>query len=150
MSKILPGEGTTLQIKVAATFVTIGGVTEIDGPEVTLAAIKSTILNANRHGYRRSRLPDFGKLSIKGFFDPNDSADVHQLLYSKLATPATDDVDDQWKLVFNDGQVVPAHATFDGFLTKFKLSNEKIEENLMFESEIQVNTAFVFTEGAAT
>jgi hypothetical protein len=144
-----PGEGTILMLKIASTFTEIAEVHEIDGPEMTVAAIAKTALTSPHKRYRSSRQPDPGTISLKLYFDPNDTTDVHQLLYSKVAQPNT--VNDDFKLVFVDDMTVPAHALFSGFFTKFKLTGMTTEDaNLEAECEIQLDSLPVFTEGAAS
>src|SRR4051812_27154452 len=106
MATTRPGEGTLLQIKVSTVYTTLGLMEEIDGPEVTAAAVKKTTLADAIHKYRKSRQADPGKISFKLQFDPDDA--TQQLIYDHLT--AANQADDDFKIVFADDQVVPANC----------------------------------------
>jgi hypothetical protein len=142
----LPGEGSKLYLKVAATFVVIGGLEEFDGFEVSAAAVKTSVLSGTTHTYRKSRMIDPGTMTAKIQVDPNDTQ--HALIYTKVTeTGAT--TPDEFKIEVVDDNTTPANFTFFGFFTKYKLTGEKIEENLIAELEIQLTSLPVPTAGVA-
>lgn len=144
----LAGEGVKLQISIASTFTDIANIVEIDGPELTVNAVKRTSMTDAYHKTRPSTKPELGKVTLKIQLTPNDTT-THSLLLGRAATPGT--VDD-WKIVFPDGQVVPAHVTFSGFVSKVKSTGMKAEseEQVTGEFEIQLTSVPVYTAGAAT
>lgn len=139
----IPGEGTQIQIKITTTYTDVGRVEEIDGFEVAVEEVKKSHLLSVIHEYRPSHIPDPGTISFKVQLDPNNT--VHQTLYAHASVPGT--IDD-WKVIFPDGMTTPANATFSGFIKKFKLTGEKIEENLMAELDVRLTSIPVMTAGA--
>lgn len=142
MSNTIAGEGTLLQFK-NSTFVTVGRVEEIDGPEGKVTSVKKTHTASTIQEYRPGKKPDMGTLTFKFQLDPADT--VHAILKGRVDTPGT--VDD-WKLIYNDGQTTPASSTFSGFVTKYKQTGMGADEkNLMGELEVQLTTVTTFVAG---
>jgi hypothetical protein len=107
------GLGTILQAKISGTFTTIGQRMEIDGPDNSVGTKETTDLDSLAVE-RRATLPDGGELSIKVWFDPNDS--THATLAGWVSSPPA--VTPSWKLIF---PTTPTKSyPFDGVLTGFK------------------------------
>lgn len=138
----IPGEGTIIQIKISGAYTDVGTVEEIDGFEVAVEEVKKTHLQSVIHEYRPSLIPDPGTFSLKIQLDPNHA--VHQALYANASVPGT--IDD-WKMIFVDGKTTPANATFLGFIKKYKVTGQKVEENLMAEIEVRLTSLPVMTAG---
>jgi hypothetical protein len=142
----LPGEGTLLQMKVSTTYTTIANVDEVDGFEISADAIDKFGLGDVLKKRRKSLMIDPGELSLKMRVDPNLA--LHQSIYDK--TIASDPAaDDDFKIIFKDGNTTPAFVTFTGFFTKYKLTGMKEGENVVVESTIQVNSVPDFTDGTS-
>lgn len=140
---VTPGEGTQFQWKAGgAAFVALGKVEEIDGIESSVASIKKTHLGSTLHEKRPSRIGDPGKVSGKILFNPSDPNLA--IIYSRLTSPGPID---SFKVTFNDGDTTPANATFDGFFTKWKVTDIKVESNILADFEIELTDFPVYTAG---
>jgi hypothetical protein len=131
-----PGEGTLLQVSISS-------VVEIDGPGVMVEAIDKTTLAGPLIITRPSLFPEPDKLTLKLFFDPNDTV-TQQLFVTDISTPKAVQA---YKLVFNDQNTTHAIATFSGFIVSFKLNGLKVKSNLGADIEIQQTTLITFTAG---
>jgi hypothetical protein len=140
---LLPGEGTSLKIKIAAVMTQIGLVTEVDGPSMDIAAVPTTYLLSPLHTNRPSRLPKPDKCSFKLWFDPND-ATVQSIFVTRMSTPG---VIDDFQIDFNDGNTTRSMCTFSAFVSKFKVAGIKVEENIQADIELMLTTIPIFTAG---
>ena len=140
----IPGEGTIFQVKVSTVYTTIAQVTEVDGPEMLVAAIDKTNLLSALKLSRGSKLPDPSKVSIKILFDVNDTVSQNLIWGDLNSTPGTSR---DFKIIFNDGDTTPSSATFSGFFTSGKLNGIKVEENLGMDVEMKPTTIITFTAG---
>jgi hypothetical protein len=138
-----PGEGTLLQVSISSTFTTVAEVVEIDGPGVMVEAIDSTILTGPLIISRPSRFPEPDKLTVKIYFDPNDTI-TQALFVTDISTPKAIQA---YKIVFNDQNTTHAIATFSGYITSFKLNGLKVKSNLGADVELQLTTLITFTAG---
>jgi hypothetical protein len=139
-----PGEGTVLAVSISASFVTIAEVVEIDGPGVMVEAIDNTILAGPLIISRPSLFPEPDKLTVKVFFDPNDTI-TQALFVTDISTPKAIEA---YKITFNDQHVTHSFCTFSGFITSFKLNGMKVKSNLGADVEIQLTTLISFTVGS--
>lgn len=131
----IKGAGTLFQARISGTYTTIGQRTSISGPELSISTLEVTDLDSLAREYR-PLLPDSGKITMKAWYDPNDS--TMTTLQGWVLAPAVQ----QWKLVFNSS---PArNATFDGFLTKFNLSGMEVDGYVEVDIEIQITGNVVF------
>lgn len=143
-AKVVAGEGTTLSIKISAAFVVLGQIHEIDGPNVTVKAVPNANLSSTVMTTRPSHLTTPEKFTAKMWFDPSDTAG-QGVLVGRANTPG---VVDDWKVIFvNDGNTTPATGTFSGFVTSFKVTGIKNEENIGADVEIQLTTIVTYTAG---
>jgi hypothetical protein len=142
-ANVIPGENTLLQVEIGSTFVTIAEVTEIDGPEVLVEAIDSTAINTGLIISRPSKFPEPDKLTLKIWFDPNDT-NTQILFVQDTTTPGTIQ---SYKLEFNDTKTTHATATFHGFTTSFKLNGMKAKSNLGADVEIKLRDLPVYAAG---
>jgi hypothetical protein len=143
-ANVIPGENTLLQVQIAATFTTIAQVTEIEGPEVLVEAIDSTAINTGLIITRPSRFPEPDTITLKIWFDPNDT-NTQILFIQDTTAPGTIQ---SYKLQFNDGQTTKASAAFSGFTTSFKLNGMKVKSNLGADVEIKLRDLPVYTAGS--
>jgi len=140
------GEGTVLKVEsdtTPGTFSTIAQVTEIDGPEVLVEAIDNTAMESGLITTRPSYFPEPDKLSLKVWFDPNDT-DTHKNFVTDYTQPRTVR---NYQLEFNDDNTTHAHATFHAYQTSFKLTGMKVKSNLEADVELKLTDLPVFTPG---
>ncbi len=142
---VIPGEGTILSVEIATTMTPIAQVVEIDGPEILVEAVDSTAMTTGLIITRPSLFPEPDKITMKVFFDPNDTA-THELFVTDFTTPRTIR---SYELAFNDSNTTHAKAAFHGFLTSFKLNNMKVKSNLGADIELKLTDLPVFTPGSA-
>lgn len=140
---VIPGEGTIFQIAIASTPTTVGQVHEIDGPNIQVKAIPNANLLSTAMTTRPSHLPTPEKMTIKLWQDIND-ATVQKIFRDRANVPGT--IDD-FTLKFNDGDTTASKATFSGFVTSYKTTGIKNEENVSADIEIQVTTIITYVVG---
>jgi hypothetical protein len=136
---VQPALGTTLgcDFTTPSTYVLIGNITSISGPESEVGSVETTVLTSTRKTYRYT-IVDPGELSFELDFDPTDTTS-HTLLAGLQDTPAMH----SWQVTY---PTTPAKkATFSGFLTKFAPDAGGVEENLTAACTIKVTGAIVWT-----
>lgn len=144
MPEVVPGEGTLLKMKIAAAFVDVGQVVDMDPPEVGVNAVETTHLASTVHTRRASRLPDPKTFSFTLNFDPNDSA-MHLVIIDRVKVVSG--TDDEFEIWFNDGNTTRAKLGFTGFFTKAKPAGVEVESNLTAECEVQLTSLVTTTPG---
>lgn len=110
-------QGTALQVKISAAFVTVPGVEGLSGPTGTKQQIEVTAMNDTAAKFV-SGLPDYGEVTFRLYWDPSDSA--HQHLLTSYQTPNSTD---EFKLVCSDAGA--AEVLFNGQVTGWQWSFEK-------------------------
>jgi len=130
---VWPALGTTLgcDFTTPGTYVVIGQVLSISGPEAAVGSAETTNLSSTAKPYRPT-LPDPGTISFSIEFDPTD-ATTHQKLETLQGTPAIHG----WQITFSTGGSTHT-CTIQGFLTKFAPSAGGPEENLTADIEVQL------------
>ena len=139
----LPGLGTLLKLKIAGTFTTIGQRVSIEGPDAELGIRDTTHLDSQYKG-KRPTLPDLGKISLKVFYDPNDT--THQTARAKVFTPPS--TPDLFQLAYADGLGTNAIDAFSGYIKKWTPNGMEVEETLGADVEIEITDAYTFTAGS--
>jgi hypothetical protein len=137
---VQPAAGTTLACDFATplTYVTIGNITSISGPESEVGSVETTVLTSTRKTYRYT-IVDPGELSFELDFDPTDTT-AHILLAGLQDAPAIH----SWQITY---ATVPTSkkATISGFLTKFAPNAGGVEENLTAAITIKLTGPIVWT-----
>lgn len=145
MATDLPGRGSKLQIK-NSTFQDVSQCSEISWDGYSVALRNPTHLGSTSVR-KKAGLPNYGQIKAKVLFDPNDT--VHKLLRDRVKTPAA--ANDEFKMIYADGFVVPANADFFGFVSEFTQSGFEPETGtLTFDLTIEVDSISAFTDGAAS
>jgi len=136
---VQPAAGTTLacDFTTPLTYVTIGNITSISGPESEVGSVETTVLTSTRKTYRYT-IVDPGELSFELDFDPTDTSS-HTLLAGLQDVPALH----SWQITF---ATTPAKkATVSGFLTKFAPNAGGVEENLTAAITVKLTGPIVWT-----
>jgi hypothetical protein len=133
-------------MSIAGTFVGVGNVYEIDGPGMKITVVDTTHLCSAIMTSRPGRIPDPDVISVKLWFDPNDTA-MHGLILDRCQTPGP--IDD-FMIIFNDDFTTHATAAFSGFFTSFTFNGMKVNENLGADLEIKVTTKVEITVGSGS
>lgn len=121
---VQPAGGTTLgcDFTTPATYVVIGNILSIAGPEGEVGTVDTTVLTSTAKTFRPTLL-DPGELTFELDFDPTDSA-THQKLTALAITPAIHG----WQITY--ATTPPKTCTVQGMLTKFAPNAGGVEENL--------------------
>lgn len=138
----LPAQGTLLSLKISTVFTLLGQRVSLDGPDPELSIRIVTGLDSTSVK-KRAGIPNFGKLSGKLFYDPNDT--IHIAVRAKVTTPPA--APDEWQMVYADGLTTPASDVFKGFVTKFKPTGIEVNGTLEADFEIDLTDEFVITAG---
>jgi hypothetical protein len=145
-SPTVPGEGTLLQHGTSGgspTYTTITRRTVIDGPEMAIAAIEDTDLDASAHTYRPSQIQEGGTISLKIYYNPDDT--THLLLVGFMTPPTAIQ---NWRIVIPNDGTHKTNVVFTGIMTKFKVTGMEIEKNVEAEVEIKVSGLVAITAGS--
>lgn len=143
-ASVQPGEGTLLMVKISAAYVKVAQVFEVDGPEWLVEAIDRTALDTGFILTRPSKFPEPGKISLKVWYDPNDT-NTQAMFVTDATTPGA--VQD-YQLQVNDDNTTHATVGFSAFLTSFKITGVKPKSsNLEADIELQCTTLPVVTPG---
>ena len=136
---VQPAAGTTLGFDPVTplTYVLIGNILNISGPESEVGSVETTILTSLRKTYRYT-IVDPGELSFEIDFDPTE-ATTHQKLAALQDMPAIH----SWQITY--ATTPPKIATVSGFLTKFAPDAGGVEENLTAAITIKLTGAIVWT-----
>jgi predicted secreted protein len=124
--------GTELK-KGTTSPVSIGGLTSINGIEITADTIDVTTLKSTG-GYREflGSFKDAGEVSIEGFFNPDDASgqvDLQDSLDSGLAEDYS----------INFPTTPSAKWAFKGVVTGFKVGDATIDGTIAFSTTIKVS-----------
>jgi hypothetical protein len=140
MAIVQPAAGTTLAFDPTTplTYLTIGNITSISGPEGEVGSVETTVLTSTRKTYRYT-IVDPGELSFELDFDPTDAA-VHAKLAALQDVPAMH----SWQITYPCAGT-PKKATIDGFLTKFSPDAGGVEENLTAAVTIKLTGPIVWS-----
>lgn len=142
----IPGAGTTLQLKISASYVDIPGASDISWDGLKRGVRNPTALTSPSV-VKKPGMTDYGQVKCKVFLDPNDS--THQAVRDKLTVVAADATIDDWKLIYADGGMTPAEATFKGFVSEFSHASGEPETGTMTaDLTIEVSALTAFTEGS--
>jgi predicted secreted protein len=130
--------GTTLS-KGTTTPVAIGGLTSIDGIEITVDTIDVTNLSSTG-GYREfiGGFKDGGEVPIEGFFNP-DTASGQVALQTSLDNGLAED----YKITFPT--TPEAEWGFKGVVTAFKVGGADVDGTIGFSATIKVSGKPVLT-----
>ncbi len=136
---VQPAAGTTLGCDFVTpnTYVLIGNITSISGPESEVGSVETTILTSQRKTYRYT-IVDPGELSFEIDFDPTE-ATTHQKLAALQDTPAIH----SWQISYATLPTAKT-ATVSGFLTKFAPDAGGVEENLTAAITIKLTGPIVW------
>lgn len=124
--------GTTLK-KGTTTPVTIGGLTAINGIEITAETIDVTTL-ASSGGYREfiGGFKDGGEVAIEGYFDPATASNQ-----ADLQNDLDDGLVDDYTIDFPTTPV--AKWGFKGVVTGFKVGDAQLDGTIAFATTIKVS-----------
>ena len=136
---VQPAAGTTIacDFTTPLTYVLIGNVLNITGPESDIGSIETTVLASTRKTYRPG-LPDPGELSFDIDFDPTDTT-THTLLAGLQDAP----VIHSWQITY--ATTPPKKATVSGFLTKFAPNAGGVDENLTASITVRLLGSIVWS-----
>lgn len=141
----IPAEGTTLGYSATdSSYTTIGNIIAITPPGPSVPSVEKTKLTSTAKEFRPGKIPDFGEMSFRIQYDPNDTD--HRALYALLATPVTK----YWLITYNDGMAATsARDKFQGFITGFEPSELADESNVEADLTIKVTGVVTSTAGTA-
>ena len=124
--------GTTLNIGTDTAAVKVGGLTEIDGIELTADTQDATTLDSE-DGYREftGGFKDAGEVSVSGYLDINET-NGQKKMYDAFESGNTEDFS------INFPPKVKAKWVFKGVVTKFK-TGAQLEDLISFEASIKVS-----------
>jgi antitoxin (DNA-binding transcriptional repressor) of toxin-antitoxin stability system len=137
---VWPGEGTVLTMDGAP----VAMVVEIDGPDITVAACDDSNLTRALRVCRPSRLPAPGRMTLRVWYDPNDTAG-NSLFTRDSSKPGP--VRQYQLILTNPALAVTATAPFSAFVTSFRLTGARLKSNIGADIELQWVTLLRF--GAA-
>jgi hypothetical protein len=128
-------KGLKTTYKVGDTLV--GGLTAINGIELTKEAVETTTLDKDYRTYRGG-LKDGGEVTLEGYYAPGDVGQI------ALKTAFENDDDQDHVITFPTG----AKWTFKGVVTSILPGgNANLDDNLAFAATIKVSGKPEFTEG---
>lgn len=136
--------GTSLKIGATASAVTVGGLTEIGGIELSADTLDTTTLDSDG-GYREfiGGFKDAGEVSLSGYLDISN-ANGQKKMYDAFESGDEED------FAIEFPEAVKAKWTFKGVVTGFK-TGASLEDLISFESTIKVSgkpTLTLTTTGA--
>jgi hypothetical protein len=136
---VQPAAGTTLgcDFTTPATYVLIGNILSISGPEGEVGTVDTTVLTSTAKTFRPTLL-DPGELTFELDFDPTDTTS-----HTKLAALASTPTIHGWQITY---ATTPAKTcTVQGMLTKFAPSAGGVEENLTANVTVKCSGAPTWT-----
>lgn len=121
----------------------IGGLTSINGIEITADTIDVTTLDSDG-GYRKfiGAFKDAGEVSIEGFFNPDDEVQLD----------LQDSIDEGLEEDYTIEMPTSPKATwaFKGVVTGFKVGDAEVDGTISFSSTIKVSGKPVLTIGGTS
>lgn len=133
MTMAIKGLKTTYQVGA----VTVGGLTAINGIELTKEAVETTTLDKDYRTYRGG-LKDGGEVTLEGYYTPGDEGQI------ALKQAYENDEDVEHTITFPTG----AKWTFKGVVTAYKTGDANLDDNLAFSATIKVSGKPEFIEGS--
>lgn len=130
----LYGEETILKLAGTA----VPGLSEIGGPESSVAEVERTPLGETHKRFRPSAITEAGTISFKLFWDPSEAQHLTIRGYGNVSAIVA------WEIEYSDGTT---HG-FNGFVTSANVTGGEQESEIMLEVELRIDGAVTETPAA--
>lgn len=127
--------GELTKLKLGATLV--AGVSELSGPQSSVAEVENTPLGATHKRFRPSKVSEAGTISVRLFWEPTDATHVTIRDYADVPETVA------WTVEYSDGT---EHA-FNAFVTSANITGGEQETDIMCEVELRIDGGVTETVG---
>jgi len=134
---VFVGLGSQLYIEVSSSWVLVGNVTSIDGPDMSVGTVERKALSLTTARRRLATITDYGSVTGSLELDPSDASWGH--LQAVIASRAITD----FKIVWSDD--ADTDCTFAAILSKLSVKGVAEDSIVTADFEMQIDGAVDWT-----